>query len=59
MTDLRNVLEGTLFELKMVRLYWPYILIINILLPFSYLIIVLFSTYGSQEAVKIALTDFL
>jgi ABC-type polysaccharide/polyol phosphate export permease len=59
MTDLRNVLEGTLFELKMVRLYWPYILIINILLPFSYLMIVLFSTYGSQEAVKIALTGFL
>jgi len=41
-----------------VRLYWPYILIINILLPFSYLMIVLFSTYGSQEAVKIALTGF-
>ncbi|MGC9103867.1 MAG: hypothetical protein ACP5JF_03630 [Candidatus Methanodesulfokora sp.] len=59
MIKLRNVLKGALFELVSMRLYWPYLLIINILLPFSYFMIVLLSAYNSPGVLQRTLIGFL
>lgn len=56
---LAGVLRGVAFELASLRLYWPHVLTMSVLVPLSYLAIALFSAYDSPRTLPIALTGFV
>jgi len=54
-----TLFKSTTFTLKMYRLYWPYLVSISIMMPITYLIIVLAVSQGNLEALRVALTGYI
>jgi len=54
-----TLFKSTTFTLKMYRLYWPYLLSISIMMPVTYLIIILAISQGDLEALRVALTGYI
>jgi len=51
--------KSTLFTLKMYRLYWPHLVSICVLMPITYLVVVLAISQGDLEATRSALTGYI
>lgn len=55
----KTLIKSTIFNLKTYRLYWMNILSVTVILPLTYLAVVIFFAGGSMESIKLGLTGFV
>lgn len=56
---IKALAKSTLFTLKMYRLYWTSVLTVTVILPLTYMAILVLSSGGSSESLVVGLTGYL